>query len=143
MKDFLKRVKNEILHIDTVRIGVPGILYVIENNLLFVALSNLSVAVYEVTDQVKILTTAVFSVYILDVKISRMQKVSLLLLMLGVGIGNSEFMLCACLIVYVVEFSNSNESHEKPNLEQNQAVGLGALLLACCISGMLSFAYLC
>lgn len=84
---FFLKIKNEILHIDTVRIGLPGILYVVENNLLFIALSNVSVGIYEVTDQFKILTTAIFSVYILGIKLSTAQQASLVCLTIGVGIG--------------------------------------------------------
>lgn len=83
----LSTIKNEVLHIDTVMIGVPGLLYVVENNLLFIALSHISVGVYEVTDQVKILTTAVFSTYMLSMSMSRLQKLSLIMLTVGVGIG--------------------------------------------------------
>lgn len=138
---FLDGVKNDVLHIDTVKVGIPGILYVIENNLLFIALSNLSVAVYEVTDQVKILTTAVFSVYILDMKISRMQKLSLLCLTIGVAIGEFVINMPPRLSVFtrrlfsVVEFSSADHSSHAIEATHNEAFGIAALLLACLISG--------
>uniref|UniRef100_A0A7S3V1K1 Sugar phosphate transporter domain-containing protein n=1 Tax=Aplanochytrium stocchinoi TaxID=215587 RepID=A0A7S3V1K1_9STRA len=116
---FCGEVFNEMIHKDMLKIGVPGILYVIENNLLFIALSNLSVAVYEVTDQFKILTTAVFSVYLLNMRLSIIQKTSLFMLATGVGI---------------VELASSHGSH-KEDASRNQGVGLCALLAACCISG--------
>jgi UDP-sugar transporter A1/2/3 len=59
---------------------------VIQNNLQFVAASNLEVATFQVTYQMKILTTAAFSVLMLRKKLSSMQWLSLLFLAVGVGI---------------------------------------------------------
>ncbi|VDP01678.1 unnamed protein product [Soboliphyme baturini] len=71
---------------DSIKVAVPAVLYLVQNNLLFLALSMLDAATYQVTYQLKILTTAVFSVVVLHKKLDRIKWYSLLLLMLGVAI---------------------------------------------------------
>jgi len=50
---------------ETVLLAIPASLYVMQNNLLILALTNLDAATYQVTYQMKILTTAGFSVLLL------------------------------------------------------------------------------
>jgi hypothetical protein len=76
---------NELFSRDSWRLLVPAFLYVVQNNLLFVALENLSVPLYQVTNQGKLLTTAFCSRWLLKKNISGMQYVSLLLLAAVVG----------------------------------------------------------
>jgi UDP-sugar transporter A1/2/3 len=71
---------------DCYTLAVPAILYVIQNNLQYVAASNLDVATFQVTYQMKILTTAFFSVFILRKRLSRAKWLALVLLAVGVGI---------------------------------------------------------
>ncbi|KAH8800589.1 nucleotide-sugar transporter-domain-containing protein [Flagelloscypha sp. PMI_526] len=77
---------SEILSPDAWKLSIPAILYVIQNSLQFVAISNLPVASFQVTYQMKILTTAAFSVAMLRKRISRTKWLALFFLAIGVGI---------------------------------------------------------
>lgn len=67
--------------------SVPSFLYVIQNNLLYYALSHLDPATYQVVYNLKILTTAVFSMTILSKPISQLQWLSLVILTIGVALA--------------------------------------------------------
>jgi len=64
--------------------GVPGLLYTFQNNLLLIGIENLSVTLYQVANQTKILTTAVFSVAILGKQLGPDKWFALALLTGGV-----------------------------------------------------------
>uniref|UniRef100_V5HD05 Putative solute carrier family 35 udp-n-acetylglucosamine udp-glcnac transporter n=1 Tax=Ixodes ricinus TaxID=34613 RepID=V5HD05_IXORI len=69
---------------ETFKMLVPAGLYTLQNNLLFFALSLLDAATYQVTYQLKILTTAMFSILILKRRISKQQWLGLVVLVVGV-----------------------------------------------------------
>lgn len=68
---------------DTLKIAIPALLYTIQNNALFVAVGHLEAAVFQVTYQLKTLTTAVLTVVLLGRTIKRHQWFALLLLSCG------------------------------------------------------------
>ena len=71
---------------DFFKILIPSLLYLVQNSLLFVALSNLPAPLYQVTYQGKLLTTALVSVSMLQRRYKPRQWVCLLTLGLGVAI---------------------------------------------------------
>jgi len=111
----------------TLKVSVPGLLYTLQNNLLFVALSNLSGAVYQVTYQLKILTTALLSVMILGKSLGPTKWAALLTLTLGVT------------SIQMPRSSGDDDTPDTPApapASGNAAVGLIAVLSACITSGL-------
>ena len=100
---------------------VPSAVYLVQNNLLYVAASNLDVATYQITYQLKILTTAMFAVTMLNKKLISTQWLSLLILIAGVA---------------MVQLSDVKENKSAAAVEeQSKLVGFTAALSACCLSG--------
>ncbi|KAI0273303.1 nucleotide-sugar transporter-domain-containing protein [Gloeopeniophorella convolvens] len=88
-KVFLARcriVGKEVFKSDCWKLSIPAILYVIQNNLQFVAAANLDAATFQVSYQMKILTTAAFSVVLLRRKLTPLKWLALFFLAVGVGI---------------------------------------------------------
>lgn len=107
---------------ETCKMLIPAGLYTVQNNLLFYALSLLDAATYQVTYQLKILTTAMFSVWMLKRRISKQQWFSLVLLIVGVA-----FVQVPTGGEKVAEAAGLDRSH--------QLLGLIAVLLSCMSSG--------
>ena len=53
---------------EVAKLCIPSLLYCVQNNLLYLALTNLDAATYQVCYQLKILTTALFSAVLLQVR---------------------------------------------------------------------------
>ncbi|CAJ0587872.1 unnamed protein product, partial [Mesorhabditis spiculigera] len=71
---------------DFLKVLVPACVYTIQNFLLYVAVENLPAATYMVTYQLKILTTAIFTVLVLKRKLSWAQWAALLALFAGIAV---------------------------------------------------------
>lgn len=117
--ELLNLARNESFHCfqDTSRVAVPSSLYVIQNNLQFVAASNLPAEVYQVLIQMKLIVTALFSMQILKKFQSFGQWVCILLLSIGLAIVQLSFK------------PSSASAHV------NLIIGLSSVMLSCITSG--------
>jgi solute carrier family 35 (UDP-sugar transporter), member A1/2/3 len=98
---------------------IPAVLYTLQNNLQFVAASNLDAATFQVTYQCKILTTALFAVILLGQSLSPLKWLSLLILTAGVGF---------------VQIPSSTANIAQTT-EGNYFIGILAVAVACLCSG--------
>lgn len=109
---------------EVAKLCVPSLLYCVQNNLLYLALTNLDAATYQVCYQLKILTTALFSAVLLQRSFSPRKWISLVILTVGVAI---------------VQISGSGDQHHQKEdadtASHNRFVGLVAVLCAACTSG--------
>lgn len=134
-----KSMKENIFDrpLDAIKIIIPSLLYLVQNSLLYVALSNLSAPLFQVTYQAKLLTTAIVSVIMLNRRYSFKQWICLTLL--GVGVA----------IVVLGEKGDKDSSNdpstteeksrrlaEEDSTEQNLFVGLISVSIACLSSAL-------
>ncbi|PIK40471.1 putative CMP-sialic acid transporter-like, partial [Apostichopus japonicus] len=118
VKDVYKNVICDMQ--DTFKMAVPSVIYAIQNNLAFYALTYIDAATYQVTYQLKIITTAMFMVLMLGKQLSRTQWMAIVLLFFGVALVQLE----------------SIENKEDPSQQVKFDVrGLVAILLSCLCSG--------
>lgn len=145
------------------KLAIPAILYTIQNTLQYVAVSNLDAATFQVTYQLKILTTAIFSVLMLGRSLSPRKWLSLLLLIVGVSIIQAPQALSQPVFkeetpkiwpralekihhigspaaFHMAKRSGSYEGIHEDRAAQiasmNSQVGLVAVLTACALSGL-------
>ncbi|XP_029332385.1 CMP-sialic acid transporter isoform X2 [Mus caroli] len=100
------------------KLSVPSLVYAVQNNMAFLALSNLDAAVYQVTYQLKIPCTALCTVLMLNRTLSKLQWISV-------------FMLCGG--VTLVQWKPAQAT--KVVVAQNPLLGFGAIAIAVLCSG--------
>jgi len=82
----LSVMKTTVTHpLDCLKVIVPAVLYVIQNQLLLVAAANLEAPVLGLFGQLKILTTALFSVALLGRTLGKRRWVALVVLTAGIA----------------------------------------------------------
>ncbi|OSX65133.1 hypothetical protein POSPLADRAFT_1167334 [Postia placenta MAD-698-R-SB12] len=118
-----RRLGKEVFRPDCWKLSIPAILYVIQNNLQFVAVSNLDAATFQVSYQMKILTTAAFSVVLLRRRLSPTKWLALLFLAIGVGIVQ-------------IQSGHSPSSSTDASHDLNAFKGFMAVVAACFTSGL-------
>ncbi|XP_059379232.1 UDP-galactose translocator-like isoform X2 [Carassius carassius] len=111
-----------VQYLDTLKLAVPALIYTLQNNLQYLAISNLPAATFQVTYQLKILTTALFSVLMLRKSLSKIQWISLVLLFAGVAIVQ-------------VEQEGGKQKETVTSANQNYFKGLVSVIISCLSSG--------
>lgn len=129
---------------DSWKLAVPAAMYTLQNSLQYVAVSNLDAATFQVTYQLKILTTAIFSVIMLGRVLSVKKWAALALLMAGVAIVQ----LPQAVPEPAAEASKAAEAKRwlqsiarragvpTDESDMNPSLGLMAVLIACALSGL-------
>jgi drug/metabolite transporter (DMT)-like permease len=127
------------------KLAIPAVLYTIQNTLQYVAVSNLDAATFQVTYQLKILTTAVFSVVMLGRSLSPRKWISLLLLIVGVSIIQvpqqeatpaAESKVLGNIVARSASYEGVGADHVAQVPHMDRRVGLLAVLVACALSGL-------
>jgi solute carrier family 35 (UDP-sugar transporter), member A1/2/3 len=116
-------IKENIIDapLDALKIIIPSLLYLIQNSLLYIALSNLTAPLFQVTYQAKLLTTAIVSVVMLQRRYSVKQWICLAALGLGVAI----------VVLGASDDTKESDQHDTSKPEQSIATGLFAVTTAC------------
>ncbi|RCI03369.1 hypothetical protein CU098_007607 [Rhizopus stolonifer] len=123
---------------ETTKLALPAGLYLIQNNLQYVAASNLDAATFQVTYQLKILTTAFFSVIILQRNLSKLKWIALALLTVGIALVNLPKSASNAIMSYIIGSVNLQEPEASGTTAGNQSStkGILAVLTACLLSGL-------
>jgi UDP-sugar transporter A1/2/3 len=102
---------------DFLKLTIPSMLYTLQNSLQYFSMQCLSAPIFQVLYQMKIITTAIFSVILLSKRLSLIQWSSIVALTLGVG------------LVQLSQVSSSG------NAKGNSLAGLISVILGCITSG--------
>ena len=112
-----------LMHLDLVvhkgdwfKLCVPSMLYTLQNSLQYYSMSCLSAPVFQVMYQMKIITTAIFSVLMLAKRLTGQQWSSIVALAVGVAL---------------VQLSQAGAADGK----ENSLMGLLSVVFGCCTSG--------
>uniref|UniRef100_A0A8R1I3I7 UDP-galactose transporter n=2 Tax=Caenorhabditis japonica TaxID=281687 RepID=A0A8R1I3I7_CAEJA len=116
---FIYALKTQILEqpFDTLKVCIPAMIYIVQNNLFYVAASHLDAATFMITSQLKIFTAAIFTVIILRRSLNTTQWFALGVLFVGVS------------LVQLQGTASKTMDGESP------FTGFVAVVVACCLSG--------
>eukprot|EP01103_Thecamoeba_quadrilineata_P014121 TRINITY_DN4111_c0_g1_i1.p1 TRINITY_DN4111_c0_g1~~TRINITY_DN4111_c0_g1_i1.p1 ORF type:complete len:394 (+),score=54.63 TRINITY_DN4111_c0_g1_i1:78-1184(+) len=131
IRDHLKENKQQFnlrlllqeLARDSWKIMIPAGLYTLQNNLQYVAVTLLDAATFQVTYQLKILTTALCAMILLQTQISARKWGSLFLLTVGI-------------MLVQLPHNHTIETEATLAIDSERALGFLAVAIACVLSGL-------
>lgn len=103
---------------DWIKLTIPSLLYTLQNSLQYFSMSQLSAPVFQVLYQMKIITTAIFSVLLLSRRINSLQWLAIVALSGGVAL---------------VQLSQSEDSGGSK--QSNTLLGFISVICGCFTSG--------
>uniref|UniRef100_A0A915DID6 Uncharacterized protein n=1 Tax=Ditylenchus dipsaci TaxID=166011 RepID=A0A915DID6_9BILA len=106
---------------ETIKVCIPALIYVIQNNLYFFALKHVEATLFSITYQMRILTTALLSVVLLKRVFSLVQWAALFISLLGV-------ILVTISSQQSRHLEASDDSEEK---RKSQLIGLTTIFVMC------------
>ncbi|KAF7732361.1 hypothetical protein EC973_005257 [Apophysomyces ossiformis] len=122
---------------ESAKLAIPATLYLIQNNLQYVAATNLDAATFQVTYQLKILTTAFFSVVILHRSLTRLKWIALGLLTIGIALVVMPKDASLSVLAYFTSTETESETVTVSDIgNQSNLQGFTAVLMACVLSGL-------
>eukprot|EP01121_Diplochlamys_sp_Union-15-3_P012423 TRINITY_DN3715_c0_g4_i1.p1 TRINITY_DN3715_c0_g4~~TRINITY_DN3715_c0_g4_i1.p1 ORF type:complete len:349 (-),score=37.79 TRINITY_DN3715_c0_g4_i1:100-1146(-) len=119
---FIQTMISVCVSKDSLKLSIPAGLYAIQNNLLYIALSNLDAPPYQIVYQLKIIITALFSVVMLNKRFNTMKWVSMIMLMGGVALVQ-------------LSLDSDSDKSEEHKATHNSLLGVVAVLVSCLTSG--------
>ncbi|KAG0029770.1 hypothetical protein BGZ81_003457 [Podila clonocystis] len=132
-QDFIRDIVGD----DAWKLAIPAMLYAIQNNLQFVAAHALDPPTFQVTYQLKILTTALFSVLLLHRVLRALKWMSLMMLTIGIGLVSVEISKSSTSQKAAVDhIAALQENVAIINVRPGVIVGLVVTLMACVLSGL-------
>lgn len=122
----IRSVKENIIDrpLDFLRILIPSLLYLVQNSVMYIAISNLTAPMFQVTYQCKLLTTAIVSVIMLQRRYSMKQWICLTVLGMGVAI----------VVLGARESKDGGDDDKDSANAQNLFLGLTSVTVACLCS---------
>jgi UDP-sugar transporter A1/2/3 len=143
LSKFCKELFDDIFGkpLDLLKISIPAILFTIQNNLLYYAISHLDVITFQAISQLKILTTAIFSVIMLNKTLESKQWFACFLLTVGVTltqISNVPTSTVSSSSSFSVFGFDYNWTGLFQNIDYKVGSGILAIFCACITSGFSS-----
>ncbi|KAL1588961.1 hypothetical protein WHR41_02526 [Cladosporium halotolerans] len=108
---------------DSWKMAIPAMLYTTQNSLQYIAAGNLDAATFQVTSQLKILTTAIFSVVLLGKVLDSRRWLSLVLLTLGVAVASYPVGYTNDTVLTIKDLKETLAPHPPRNIWDLKALG--------------------
>jgi UDP-galactose transporter len=122
----LEELAGAVFTWDSWKTAIPAMLYTMQNSLQYIAAGNLDAATFQVTSQLKILTTAVFSVFLLGRVLDTRKWLSLALLMAGVAVASFPIGFGGETVLTIKELKQTLAPHPPRNIWDLKALGNAA-----------------
>ncbi|CEF67134.1 CMP-sialic acid transporter [Strongyloides ratti] len=122
-KKFFRYINNNLLKKpkELLKLSPPALCYIIQNNLDIIAMKNLPAGVFQVTSQLKIVSTAIFMVMFLKKKISTKKWICIIFCFIGIAI---------------VQVGNMQKNTStKVDENENPIIGLISIVIVCVVAG--------